>query len=140
VERFERQAPLKTFASQLGKQLRSIACHTDRRGFVYGGIEGRVRVQYLDSENQSSSFSFKCHRDDAAKHIFTVNVIKCHPMGPFMTGGADGTISIWDYRSSHRLKVASSFPWNSYLVSTGGMIINLFNSGWIRLHLVCLSL
>ena len=105
---FELQTSLKTFASQLSKQLRCIACHTDRRGFSYGTIEGRACVQYLDSENQSSNFTFKCHRDASAKHIFTVNVMKYHPMGSFMSGGADGTVSIWDHRSRQRLKVQSS--------------------------------
>lgn len=96
--------PYKVYDSQLKQQLRTLAMFADRRGFAVGSIEGRVGIHHVEDADQKENFAFKCHRDGT--NIYAVNAIKFNPhFGTFVTGGADGTLHIWDKDSRQRLKV-----------------------------------
>jgi mRNA export factor len=57
--------------------------------------------------DSSQNFSFKCHRDDNKKEVYSVNDISFHPNGTFSTVGADGGYNFWDKDAKCRLK---NFP------------------------------
>jgi mRNA export factor len=71
-------------------------------GFALGSIEGRVAIQYVETQNPKDNFTFKCHRSqpqqsNQAQDIYPVNDIAFHPQ--FMTlatVGSDGKFSFWD--------------------------------------------
>lgn len=50
------------------------------KGYVLGSIEGRVAVEYLDTnpEVQKKKYAFKCHRikEGGIEHIYPVNAIR----------------------------------------------------------------
>ena len=100
----------KTIQSPLKWQTRSIGCFTDATGFAVGSIEGRCAIQYVEEKDQSSNFSFKCHRETSStnrdvSNVFALNSIAFHPQhGTFSTAGSDGTFHFWDKDAKHRLK------------------------------------
>jgi len=100
------QSPFKTVASPLKLQTRCVSCFVDKTGFAVGSIEGRVGIQYID--DNAKNFAFKCHRDQNARQIFSVNAISFHPCGTFSTAGSDGCFHFWDKDSKQRLKQFSS--------------------------------
>ena len=98
--------------------LRSIAAFSDGNGYVVGSIEGRVGVEYISSSEQEKPFSFRCHRKtDAYNELcYPVNSICVHPLycltswstcryRTFATGGADGSVCIWDASAKKRLAI-----------------------------------
>ena len=104
--------------SLLKFSLRSIAAFTDGNGYVVGSIEGRVGVEYISSLEQEKPFSFRCHRKtDAYNELcYPVNSICVHPLyfltswstcryRTFATGGADGSVCIWDASAKKRLAI-----------------------------------
>ncbi len=106
----------KETGSPLRWQTRSLSCFIQGDGYAVGSIEGRCAVQYVSDEDQKSkSFAFKCHRESktvagrSENKIFSLNSICFHPVhGTFVTAGSDGSISIWDKDTKHRLKAFSS--------------------------------
>ena len=66
--------------SNLKYQTRAIRCFPNKQGFVLSSIEGRVAVEYLDTnpEVQKKKYAFKCHRikEDGLEKIFPVNAIR----------------------------------------------------------------
>lgn len=98
----------KTLQSPLKWQTRVVSCFTDSAGFAIGSIEGRCAIQYVEEKDNSSNFSFKCHRDPPANNVtnvYAVNDISFHPVhGTFSTAGSDGTFHFWDKDAKHRLK------------------------------------
>lgn len=50
--------------SNLKYQTRFIECFPDKQGYAQSSIEGRVAVEYLDTnpEVQKKKYAFKCHR------------------------------------------------------------------------------
>ena len=60
------------------------------------------------ANQNSSNFSFKCHRDppvNSVTSVYAVNDISFHPVhGTFSTAGSDGTFHFWDKDAKHRLK------------------------------------
>lgn len=55
--------------------------------------------------NFRKNFSFKCHRDETSKKIYSVNDVSFHPVhGTFTTAGSDGYVHIWDKDRRQRLK------------------------------------
>jgi mRNA export factor len=100
----------KTITSPLKWQTRVVSCFLDAQGYAVGSIEGRCAMQYVEDNQQSSNFSFKCHRqtdpqDRNVSKVYSVNAISWHPQhGTFSTAGSDGTYHFWDKDAKHRLK------------------------------------
>lgn len=94
--------------SNLKYQTRAIRCFPNKQGFVLSSIEGRVAIEYLDTnpEVQKKKYAFKCHRikEDGLEKIYPVNAISFHPAhNTFATGGSDGYVNIWDGFNKKRL-------------------------------------
>lgn len=66
--------------SNLKYQTRAIRCFPNKQGYVLSSIEGRVAVEYLDTnpEIQKKKYAFKCHRikEDGLEKIYPVNAIR----------------------------------------------------------------
>jgi mRNA export factor len=100
--------PMKTIASPLKFQTRSIACYPNATGFAVGSIEGRVGLQYLEEKPPNMNFAYRCHREE--NNAYSVNSIAFHPIyGTFSTAGSDGMFNFWDKESKQRLKSSSHF-------------------------------
>ena len=102
-------------ASSLKYQTRSIQCFPNKQGFVLSSIEGRVAVEFLDTdpETQKKKYAFKCHRlkEAGVEHIYPVNAISFHSShGTFATGGSDGFVNIWDPFNKKRLCQFHRYP------------------------------
>ena len=102
-------------ASSLKYQTRCIRCFPNKQGFVLSSIEGRVAVEYLDTdqEMQKKKYAFKCHRlkQDGVEHIYPVNAISFHSTNnTFATGGSDGFVNIWDPFNKKRLCQFHRYP------------------------------
>lgn len=102
-------------ASSLKYQTRCIRCFPNKQGFVLSSIEGRVAVEYLDTdqETQKKKYAFKCHRvkQDGVEHIHPVNAISFHAAhNTFATGGSDGFVNIWDPFNKKRLCQFHRYP------------------------------
>ncbi|XP_013134506.1 PREDICTED: mitotic checkpoint protein BUB3 [Papilio polytes] len=94
--------------SSLKYQTRCIRVFPNKQGYVLSSIEGRVAVEYLDSnpEVQKKKYAFKCHRikDGGLEKIYPVNAISFHSVyNTFATGGSDGYVNIWDGFNKKRL-------------------------------------
>ena len=90
-------------------QTRAVRCSPDGESFAVSSIEGRVAVDYFDSDAEGKKYAFKCHR--MANTVFPVNCIAFHPFyGTFATGGCDGFVAIWDGKNKKRLCQLPSFP------------------------------
>lgn len=104
-------------ASSLKYQTRCIRCFPNKQGFVLSSIEGRVAVEYLDTdqEMQKKKYAFKCHRVklEGVEHIYPVNAISFHGThNTFATGGSDGFVNIWDPFNKKRLCQFHRYPTN----------------------------
>ena len=104
-------------ASSLKYQTRCIRCFPNKQGFVLSSIEGRVAVEYLDTDQevQKKKYAFKCHRlkQDGVEHIYPVNAISFHSSyNTFATGGSDGFVNIWDPFNKKRLCQFHRYPTN----------------------------
>lgn len=102
-------------ASSLKYQTRCIRCFPNKQGFVLSSIEGRVAVEYLDTdqEMQKKKYAFKCHRlkQDGVENIYPVNTISFHNThNTFATGGSDGFVNIWDPFNKKRLCQFHRYP------------------------------
>jgi mRNA export factor len=69
---------IKQLQSPLKMQTRVVSCFPNGSGFAIGSIEGRVGINYVEDKDQSSNFSFKCHRSDKSD-VYAVNAISFHP-------------------------------------------------------------
>ena len=102
-------------ASSLKYQTRCIECFPNKQGYVLSSIEGRVAVEYLDTdpEIQKKKYAFKCHRlkQENIEHIYPVNAISFHGIhNTFATGGSDGFVNIWDPFNKKRLCQFHRYP------------------------------
>ena len=102
-------------ASSLKYQTRCIRCFPNKQGFVLSSIEGRVAVEYLDTdqEMQKKKYAFKCHRlkQDGVENIYPVNAVSFHNLhNTFATGGSDGFVNIWDPFNKKRLCQFHRYP------------------------------
>ena len=99
--------PIFSRESILKFSIRCIRFFNDNNGFVVGSIEGRVGVEYIQENEVSKPFSFRCHRVTDMYNtelIYPVNCIAIHPVyGTFATAGSDGTVCIWDAVAKKRL-------------------------------------
>lgn len=64
-------------------------------GFVLSSIEGRVAVEYLDTQQeiQQKKYAFKCHRvkEEGVEKVYPVNAISFHNVhNTFATGMLNG--------------------------------------------------
>uniref|UniRef100_U5EUS7 Mitotic checkpoint protein BUB3 n=1 Tax=Corethrella appendiculata TaxID=1370023 RepID=U5EUS7_9DIPT len=94
--------------SSLKYQTRVIRCFPNKEGYVMTSIEGRVAVEYFDTdpEVQKKKFAFKCHRskENNTELIYPVNALSFHSVyNTFATGGSDGFVNIWDGFNKKRL-------------------------------------
>jgi len=101
--------------SNLKYQTRSIRCFPNKQGYVLSSIEGRVAVEFFDSnpEIQKKKYAFKCHRskENGIENIYPVNTIAFHKQyGTFATGGSDGFVNIWDGSNKKRLCQFHQYP------------------------------
>lgn len=100
--------PLERRESSLKHQLRSLQICMGQRGYVSSSVEGRVALEYFDSQdNDQLRYAFKCHRtkgEDGSERVHPVNSIAVHPVhGTFATGGSDGGVCVWDGAAKKRL-------------------------------------
>ncbi len=55
-----------------------------RSGWASGSIEGRIAVEYFDSDPavQSQKYAFRCHRQtvDGVDCVYPINALAYHPM------------------------------------------------------------
>ncbi|KAG0056178.1 hypothetical protein BGZ83_006087 [Gryganskiella cystojenkinii] len=104
--------PMKSVASPLKWQTRTVSCFPTGNGYAVGSIEGRVAIQYIDDRDAAKNFSFKCHREGGTTPqsrdpttVYSVNAINWHPIHhTFTTAGADGSFAYWDKDARQRLK------------------------------------
>lgn len=102
-------------ASSLKYQTRCVECFPNKQGYVLSSIEGRVAVEYLDTEPdiQKKKYAFKCHRlkQNNVENIYPVNAISFHGVhNTFATGGSDGFVNIWDPFNKKRLCQFHRYP------------------------------
>ena len=99
--------PLVNRECLLKYNTRSMCSLPNGDGFIIGSIEGRVGVEYLVDSSTQKPFSFRCHRKPdsmGVELIYPVNSITVHPVyGTFATGGADGSVCVWDAVAKKRL-------------------------------------
>lgn len=106
---------MKTIESPLKYQHRCVSIFLDKNknqpiGFALGSIEGRVAIQYVETNNPKDNFTFKCHRSQPSQpnqpqDIFAVNDIVFHPIHQTLaTVGSDGRFSFWDKDARTKLK------------------------------------
>lgn len=86
----------------------------DGKGWASGSIEGRIAVEYFDSDPavQSQKYAFRCHRQavDGVDCVYPINALAYHPIhNTFASGGSDGFISIWDHTAKKRMKQYPKF-------------------------------
>ncbi|CAM9277205.1 unnamed protein product [Ectocarpus fasciculatus] len=101
--------------SPFSYQTRAVAIFADKTGFAVSCVEGRVGIQYFSqmgrtggpSNQKDSNFAFKCHREkipngNGSSNVYPVNVLAFHKNNTLLTGGADGSMTVWckDTRSS----------------------------------------
>eukprot|EP00933_Yihiella_yeosuensis_P007269 TRINITY_DN112224_c0_g1_i1.p1 TRINITY_DN112224_c0_g1~~TRINITY_DN112224_c0_g1_i1.p1 ORF type:complete len:326 (-),score=48.60 TRINITY_DN112224_c0_g1_i1:22-999(-) len=93
----------------LKNQIRCVRIGLDQRRYGISSVEGRVAIEYFDSEeNSQSRYMFKCHRVE--DKVNAVNALAFHPVhGTFATGGSDGGICVWDSHAKKRLCKLSPF-------------------------------
>eukprot|EP00912_Choanoflagellata_sp_UC4_P000826 UC4_evm15s507 len=94
--------------SSLKHQTRCIKTFPNGLGYALSSIEGRVAVEYFDTnpEAQKQKFAFKCHREkvDNQNVIYPVTALAFHKQhGSFASGGCDGKVNIWDPINKKRL-------------------------------------
>ncbi|XP_019876846.1 protein Rae1 [Aethina tumida] len=103
----------KTVESPLKYQHRCLAIFRDKKksptGYALGSVEGRVAIQYVNTQNPKDNFTFKCHRSNGTpsgfQDIYAVNDIAFHPVhGTLATVGSDGSFSFWDKDARTKLK------------------------------------
>uniref|UniRef100_A0A3B0N5X0 SONA homologue, putative n=1 Tax=Theileria annulata TaxID=5874 RepID=A0A3B0N5X0_THEAN len=115
LEKLQHSNSKITIDSSLKLQIRALSLFPDtkvRSGVAYSSIGGRCVVNYFTEDEKKNNFSFKCHRQDQpGKGTFTysVNAIDFHTVyGTFVSGGGDGTFTIWDKDNKSRVKAFSN--------------------------------
>ncbi|XP_059488116.1 mitotic checkpoint protein BUB3 [Neocloeon triangulifer] len=107
--------PTQRRESSLKYQTRCIRCFPNKQGYALSSIEGRVAVEYLDTdpEVQKKKYAFKCHRikEGGIEKIYPVNAISFHnSYNTFATGGSDGYVNVWDGFNKKRLCQFHPYP------------------------------
>jgi cell cycle arrest protein BUB3 len=109
--------PLQKRESALKYQTRIVKCTLDGEGFVSSSTEGRVAVDFFDTNEdiQARKYAFKCHRDRQSvpgkEIVYPVNAIAFHPVfGTFASGGSDGVVNVWDMLNKKKIKQIGTYP------------------------------
>ena len=128
-------APTNSIFSPLKMQTRSISVLPDRTGFVLGGVEGRCSVKGL--EDQSSTFSFKCHQTSSS--ATAVNALDFHPKeaSTLASVGGDGSFIFWETAHRKLLKKfeASKTPLTAgKFNATGSLFAYAVSYDWSKGH------
>ncbi|XP_052198725.1 mitotic checkpoint protein BUB3.3 isoform X2 [Diospyros lotus] len=88
-----------------GIQIRCVRPIFHSEGFVAGSVDGRVAVEYLNSND--AGYIFWCHpkSKDGTHHVVPVNDIAFNPLifNAFVTGNNMGYVAIWDAQTKRRL-------------------------------------
>eukprot|EP01147_Barroeca_monosierra_P011113 gene11113-3174_t len=109
----------ETHETTLKMQTRCVRCFPAKDGFAAGTIEGRCAIVYTSQERKSQTFSFKCHRSNGNKTIYSVNSISFHPIfKTFLTAGSDGIIQFWDKESKQRITSISCPSKGTAIINT----------------------
>jgi cell cycle arrest protein BUB3 len=97
--------------SSLKYQTRTVKLFPDASGIAVSSIEGRVAIEYLPElevaphpdSGGGKKYAFKCHRQHDM--VYPVNCVEFHNDYPcvFATGGADGTVVLWDGFAKRKL-------------------------------------
>jgi cell cycle arrest protein BUB3 len=110
-------AKLWTREPSVRHQIRCVRAFADGDVYAVGSIEGRVAIEFVSDAPtvQANKYTFKCHRvankATGEERVFPVNAMASHPkQAVFATGGADGTVSIWDPTSKKRLAQVPAYP------------------------------
>lgn len=100
--------------SNLKYQIRCLRCFATKKGFVMGSIEGRVAVDFLDSDIVlRERYAFKCHRAKVSgiEYIYPVHSIAFNQQhNTFASGGGDKLVNIWDGFNKKRLCQFNPYP------------------------------
>lgn len=120
--------PWQQRESSLRFMARALSCMPDDAGFAISSIEGRVGVEWFDTEEQAKAYAFKCHRrtqtamvkkeseeggeadgdeeeEEEIDVVYPVNAICFNPIhGTFATGGGDGVVVLWDAQTRRRIR------------------------------------
>lgn len=99
---------LTPFLSQVST---SLVIFPDKRSFVLASIEGRVRIQDLESpDDQKMSFTFRAHKigDFDAYSINSIAVTDAHDA--FATAGSDGSYIFWNKDEKRWIKRFEPLP------------------------------
>jgi cell cycle arrest protein BUB3 len=98
--------------STLKFQTRTVRFFPEGDGIAMGSIEARVGIEYLEELGlpaRGKKYAFKCHR--VGDLVYPVNCIEFHPKyGTFATGGAEGTVVMWDGLNKKKLATLPQFP------------------------------
>ncbi|KAI9216489.1 quinon protein alcohol dehydrogenase-like superfamily [Blastocladiella britannica] len=109
--RFLTGDPLAVRDSPLKYPTRTVACTPDGSGFALASTEGRIQLEAAATAAAAAArrFAFKCHRvtRDGTEFVYPVNAIAFHPRHPmtFASGGADGTVGLWDGIKRKRIRL-----------------------------------
>ncbi|KAI5478906.1 hypothetical protein MNV49_004427 [Pseudohyphozyma bogoriensis] len=107
--------PWQKRESSLKFMTRAVKCMPGDEGYVTTSIEGRVAVEFFNSEAsaQSKKYAFKCHRQviEGVDTVYPVQGLAFNPVhGTFATGGGDCTVSLWDPTAKKRLRQFPKYP------------------------------
>ena len=102
-------------------QTRAVSIFHDKAGFALSCVEGRVGIQYFSqigktpggySNPKESNFAFKCQRhkrQDGSSDVYAVNVLAFNKNNTLLTGGSDGTMTVWCKDVRYVLMLYNSF-------------------------------
>ncbi|AFZ80483.1 hypothetical protein BEWA_033360 [Theileria equi strain WA] len=91
-------------------QLRSLSLFPDlntKVGVVFANIAGRCFVNHFVEGPDAPNFAFKCHRSISSgpSVAYAVNAVDFNTVyGTFVTGGGDGSFTIWDKDNKTKIK------------------------------------
>ncbi|CCH61386.1 hypothetical protein TBLA_0E03320 [Henningerozyma blattae CBS 6284] len=107
-------------------QIRDIKIAPDFQSYAYGGIDGRVAVEYF--ENPTQTYAFRCHylNLEDAQITYPVNSICFAPnTNTLYTSGSDGLVSLWDLSIRKRIQQFPRFNNNAVvkLICNGRILL-----------------
>uniref|UniRef100_A0AC34RGL5 Mitotic checkpoint protein and poly(A)+ RNA export protein n=1 Tax=Panagrolaimus sp. JU765 TaxID=591449 RepID=A0AC34RGL5_9BILA len=111
-------------------------------GYAQGSIEGRVAIQYAETQNTKDNFTFKCHRSpdlvNGFQEIYPVNDVCFHPQHQtLVTSGADGRYSFWDKDARTKLKTSEQHQMpitKTAIHGSGNIFAYALGYDWSRGH------
>lgn len=114
--------------SGLNYQIRDIKLLPKSVGFTICSIDGRVAVEYFESNEKT--FAFRCHRLNLTdvQFVFPVNTLEFQGDSSILfTGGSDGCISCWNLNQRKKIKQVNKIDSNSVVkivyISNVGLLV-----------------